>query len=54
MFGDRMHVRLDKDHEGATESVAAALSSAGLTVSSIREIAPALEDVFVAKLGETT
>jgi ABC-2 type transport system ATP-binding protein len=54
MFGDRMHVRLDKDHEGATESVAAALSSAGLTVSSLREIAPALEDVFVAKLGETT
>jgi ABC-2 type transport system ATP-binding protein len=53
MFGDRMHVGLDKDHEPATEQVAAALGAAGLMVSSIREIAPTLEDVFVAKLGET-
>ncbi len=53
MFGDRMHVGLDKDNQPATEHVAAALGAAGLTVSSIREIAPTLEDVFVAKLGET-
>ena len=54
MFGDRAHVRLDEGMEGAAERLAAALGAAGLTVSSVRAIPPALEDVFVAKLGEAT
>jgi ABC-2 type transport system ATP-binding protein len=48
-FGDRVHVRAD----GATaESLSAALSAVALPVLDVRQIQPALEDVFIAKLGE--
>jgi ABC-2 type transport system ATP-binding protein len=52
LFGNRAHVRVNGREGGTEESVTAALSAAGLRASGIREISPALEDVFIEKLGE--
>jgi ABC-2 type transport system ATP-binding protein len=52
LFGNRVHVTLDAQKRGGTDSVTAALSAAGLSGSRIREIAPGLEDVFIEKLAE--
>ena len=50
LFGERAHVRVEgADPVTATGRLTAALLAAGLTVASLREIAPALEDVFIAR-----
>jgi ABC-2 type transport system ATP-binding protein len=63
MFGERAHVRLDAGREitraemsasGAVTWLTGRLHDAGLRVDSIRPIATSLEDVFIAKLAETS
>ena len=49
LFGDRAHVRVEEPGAAAADRLTAALVAAGLTVSSLREIAPTLEDVFIAR-----
>jgi ABC-2 type transport system ATP-binding protein len=53
-FGERLHVTLDPratlDAAGAASSLAAALSSAGIAVESVRAITPSLEDIFIARI----
>ena len=52
VFGDRLHVWIDRgDEKAAMQSVAAAIAAAGLTPSSLRPIVPSLEDVFIARLS---
>ena len=50
MFGDRAHVRMDGHDIQSADRLAAALTAAAVTVSSLREIQPSLEDVFIARL----
>jgi ABC-2 type transport system ATP-binding protein len=50
VFGQRLHVALEG--EDALSRVLAALAAAGLDVASSREIAPTLEDAFIALIGE--
>ena len=52
MFGERAHVRIADDEPGADEWLARMLASADVAVESIRPVAPSLEDVFIARLGE--
>jgi ABC-2 type transport system ATP-binding protein len=52
LFGNRAHVRVDAHKGGTADAMRTALSASDLTVSSIREIAPGLEDVFIEKLAE--
>lgn len=54
MFGERAHVRVEQREEHAAEQLAARLTAAGLTVTSVRGIATSLEDVFIARLREAT
>jgi ABC-2 type transport system ATP-binding protein len=59
MFGERAHVRLDAAVTPATAADGAAwlnqrLRAAGLRIDSIRPVAASLEDVFIAKLAETS
>ena len=49
LFGERAHVRVQEPDPVTADRLTAALVAAGLTVSSLREIAPALEDVFIAR-----
>jgi ABC-2 type transport system ATP-binding protein len=51
-FGERAHVRLDATGQAAASDMREALGRAGVAVTSIREVAPSLEDVFVTMLGE--
>ena len=49
VFGDRLHVLVSAaEAQGGLES---ALATAGVTLKSIRQIPPSLEDVFVSRLG---
>jgi len=50
VFGDRLHVRAHEDV--AADALAAPLHQAGLEVSVVESIAPGLEDVFAASIGE--
>jgi ABC-2 type transport system ATP-binding protein len=51
-FGERAHVRLDHvDGDGAA-TLEARLKASGVPVTSIRQVPPSLEDVFVTRLGE--
>lgn len=50
-FGDTYHLVV-ADSERAKRRVTAALAAAGVTVRSLREISPTLEDVFVKLAGE--
>lgn len=50
LFGDRVHVAT-RDPAAAEPQIRALITAAGLTVDSIRPIAPSLEDVFVSVLA---
>jgi ABC-2 type transport system ATP-binding protein len=53
-FGERAHVRLTEAAGGVDATrLAQLLRDAGLEVTAVRQVAPSLEDVFVARLGET-
>jgi ABC-2 type transport system ATP-binding protein len=54
MFGERAHVRLDREDAAAVEVLTRRLTDAGVQVTSIRPIATSLEDVFIARLQEAT
>jgi ABC-2 type transport system ATP-binding protein len=52
VFGDRLHVWIDRpDRQAAETIVTSAVQAAGIAASSIRPIVPSLEDVFIARLG---
>jgi ABC-2 type transport system ATP-binding protein len=51
LFGDRVHLVTDAP-AAATEQVEAMLRQTGLNVEGIRQVEPALEDVFISVLGE--
>jgi ABC-2 type transport system ATP-binding protein len=53
MFGERAHVRLDRTDENGADLLASKLTGAGLAVTSVRPIPTSLEDVFIARLGES-
>jgi ABC-2 type transport system ATP-binding protein len=52
-FGERAHVRLLDAPSGAEERIAGQLRAAGVEVALVRAVPASLEDVFVARLGET-
>ena len=54
MFGERAHVRLDREDAVAVEALTKRLTDAGVQVTGIRPIATSLEDVFIARLQEAT
>jgi len=49
LFGDRLHVRVDHEAEGA--GLMAELERQGLAGASVRTIVPTLEDVFIERLA---
>ena len=52
MFGDRLHVWIDRPDRQAAEAIlTSAVQAAGITASSIRRVVPSLEDVFIARLA---
>jgi ABC-2 type transport system ATP-binding protein len=54
VFGDRLHVWLDHpDASHARRRLDDALTAAAVTPTTVRAIAPSLEDVFIAKLTGT-
>jgi len=53
MFGERAHVRLDRADANDAHLLASTLTGAGLAVASVRPIPASLEDVFIARLGES-
>jgi ABC-2 type transport system ATP-binding protein len=54
VFGDRLHVWLDHpDASQARRRLDDALTAAAVTPTTVRAIAPSLEDVFIAKLTGT-
>jgi hypothetical protein len=54
MFGDRLHVWLDHpDASRARQRLDEAVTAAAVTPTTVRAIAPSLEDVFIAKLTGT-
>ena len=54
MFGERAHVRLDREDAAAVEALTKRLTDAGVEVTGVRSIATSLEDVFIARLQEAT
>jgi hypothetical protein len=52
LFGERAHVRIDGDGPNADVRLRDVLRSVDIEVDSIRRVAPSLEDVFIARLGE--
>ena len=52
VFGDRLHVWIDRPDRRASEDIlTSALQASGLIASSIRPVVPSLEDVFIARLA---
>jgi ABC-2 type transport system ATP-binding protein len=52
VFGDRLHVWIDRTDPKAAEAILlGAAGAAGLTPTSIRPVVPSLEDVFIARLA---
>jgi ABC-2 type transport system ATP-binding protein len=51
LYGRAVHV-LVRDRDAARDAVVARLSEHGIAVGSLREIAPSLEDVFVARVTQ--
>jgi ABC-2 type transport system ATP-binding protein len=52
-FGDRVHVIVDNARRD-TQKISGALASAGITVTSIRTIAPSLENIFISLLAQNS
>jgi ABC-2 type transport system ATP-binding protein len=52
MFGERLHVRLPQDVRAPIAVVTSTLAGAGVDVSSVRQVPPSLEDVYIARLEE--
>jgi ABC-2 type transport system ATP-binding protein len=52
MFGERVHVRLRSDVREPVATVTSRLASGGVEVSSVRQVPPSLEDVYIARLEE--
>jgi ABC-2 type transport system ATP-binding protein len=51
MFGDRLHVWIDRPDPKAAEAILTkAADASGLAAASIRPIVPSLEDVFIARI----
>jgi ABC-2 type transport system ATP-binding protein len=53
-FGERLHVRLGTDSTDAFTAFAAALKQSPLAGAPLRPVLPSLEDVFIARLSETS
>lgn len=51
-FGERAHVQLAQASGDAVVQLGAHLRNAGIDVTSVRQVPPSLEDVFVTRLGE--
>jgi ABC-2 type transport system ATP-binding protein len=49
LFGDRLHVRLDR--EDVKDELERELETSGVTVTAVRSIVPTLEDVFIELLS---
>lgn len=52
VFGSRLHVAVD-DPDGSSAAIREALERSGARLTSVRPVAPSLEDVFVSKLSAT-
>ncbi|HET9368750.1 MAG TPA: ABC transporter ATP-binding protein [Vicinamibacterales bacterium] len=50
LFGDRLHVR--SSDAGSADVLTRQLEAAGLTVASVREVPPSLEDVFIQRMAQ--
>ena len=50
VFGDRLHVWIDRDLATAQSIIARAATAAGIHASSMRPVVPSLEDVFIARI----
>ena len=50
VFGDRLHVWIDRDLATAQSILARAATAAGIDASSMRPVVPSLEDVFIARI----
>lgn len=48
--GDRLHLRVDAST--STDWVTTALHEAGITISTVREVTPSLENVYISLLRE--
>ncbi|MEA2180300.1 MAG: drug efflux transport system ATP-binding protein [Solirubrobacteraceae bacterium] len=53
VFGERLHVTLADTGEGVVAAFAATLRATTLRDAAVREVAPSLEDVFIAQLAAT-
>ena len=51
-FGERAHVQLAQASGDAVAQLGAHLRNAGIDVTTVRQVPPSLEDVFVTRLGE--
>jgi ABC-2 type transport system ATP-binding protein len=52
MFGERVHVRMRPEVREPAAVVRSTLASGGIDVSSVRQVPPSLEDVYIARLEE--
>jgi ABC-2 type transport system ATP-binding protein len=52
VFGERVHIRLHDTADAAVDRFIAALQGTPLAEAAVRPVAPSLEDVFIARLGE--
>jgi ABC-2 type transport system ATP-binding protein len=51
VFGDRLHVWIDRDLATAQSILGRAATAAGIHASSMRRVVPSLEDVFIARIS---
>jgi ABC-2 type transport system ATP-binding protein len=52
-FGERAHVRVADDATLGAHDIQAHLHAVGVATTTVRPVAPSLEDVFVARIGDT-
>jgi hypothetical protein len=51
VFGERLHLTLERDSDDAVDAVARAIAQTALADASVRAVPPSLEDVFIATLA---